>query len=294
MIRHRWYTSLTGGGYYDLANTENFMWLTTGNVEGMGEAKLDDFTRAGALVDGQTYTGYRAQAREVFWPLAIDWALASDWQAAQTLFWSLFKPGVVGRWEVVAPNGTTRTLRCRYVGDSGYAPRVDPSLIGAKVERVGLELVADDPWWRGPARTETWQTSGEAVPFYNTTNTHVFNIMPATASGLRNISNPGDISAWPKYTIQGPVTDLKIWINQPNIYTPNIAAEINVPLGSTLVIDTDPGRQTVTLDGVNAWPQLTRADFAPVTAGGTATIDVSLVGTGSLAMSFEPRYRRAI
>jgi len=67
--------------------------------------------------------------------------------------------------------------------------------------------------------------------------------------------------------------------------------------GAVLVIDTDPTvqRATLTVDGVDTTVtrDLVGVDWRPVPSGGSVSLDVTLIGTGSLVVSFMPRFFRA-
>lgn len=124
------------------------------------------------------------------------------------------------------------------------------------------------------------------------TTDRVFNLMSSSTVDSATVANPGDIDAWPKYTITGPVSEFSATISGGMV-----SATTEVIAGAVLVIDTDPTvqRATLTVDGVDTTVtrDLVGVDWRPVPSGGSVSLDVTLIGTGSLVVSFMPRFFRA-
>lgn len=115
-----------------------------------------------------------------------------------------------------------------------------------------------------------------------------FYLVEASGGTTGQLVNTGDMDAWPTWIVNGPAEAFTAGISGSLI-----AGPIIVPAGKSLVIDTDPLAQTVLLDGVNVWRQLTSADFAPIPPGGSVLAAVTIQGQGSIEAILTPQYRRA-
>lgn len=289
MIRHEWYAP--DAPVFDFTDPQQPFWLTNAAVEGMGYGERQDFVRELASGDGQTYSGSRLRAREVFWPIVFDpGSTGLSMTVWNNIFWGLFRPGAYGLWRVTnTETNTWRELACRLV-DDGYAPDRDP-LLEFRPQRFGMTLVADDPWWKGTPSTRTFGVAQNPVEFYNTTNTHVFNIMSSNTAASATITNTGEVTAWPKFRIDGPIDSFDIGLDGTT--AGRVAGTFTIPNGSSLYIDSDPRRQTIVMNGDNMWPRMSQVGFRSVAPGQDRSIDVQLNGTGALTVTVEPRFYRA-
>jgi hypothetical protein len=102
------------------------------------------------------------------------------------------------------------------------------------------------------------------------------------------MTNPGDVEAYPIWTLTGPLTSASIAIDGRTITVP-----FAVPSGQTLVIDTNPNQLTAIMAGVDKITQLSSADFAPLPVGVDIPIALALAGSGSCEISITPLYYRA-
>lgn len=302
MIQHEWITD--DFGTFDLTNfhgttASDRVFLSDKGIEGLGNPSIDRYGDESPLLDGRVDTGWRARPRQVFWPIVIDADPSiAVWQQQQALWWKTMRPNFTGTWRVTAPDATYRELLLRYENDGGSVYNVDPSQSGLEVH--GITLVADDPWWRGPVVSRTFQTAEDDLPFYAVTTDRVFNLMSANTVANASWSNPGDVAAWPVYRFDGPITSFEIRQTPP---TPFVGADITavytVPAGDWLILNTDPRVQTMTHyfsggGSADVTNELDNAAFFGVgAAAGSQTFYVTLNGAGSLTASFVPRYFRA-
>lgn len=290
-LRHYWLPD--SGGHFDMTDYSGFgVQLRAAAIEGLGNPKQAEFTRQPALLDGQTYSGWRAKPREVFWPVLIN-ADDATWQTLQAAWWETLHPGATGTWEVYnTGTGLSRYLRVRFVEEQDGAYVVDPSVEG--IELHGLVLVADDPWWTSEPVSQTFQSPADVLPFYSSEADRVFNLMPGNTVATAEITNPGQVPAWPVYRFDGPISGFDI-SGQPNLH---IAGDIEVPEDEWLIINTDPRVQTASLFH-SAWTsedvtdQLERAAFAAIPKGTTTETDIQINGSGSMTITIVPRYFRA-
>lgn len=114
-----------------------------------------------------------------------------------------------------------------------------------------LGFRACDPYWQDSAESSSVATIAGTgftwFPFFPLV------LGASDVFAQLTITNLGDVDAWPVVTVIGPGTDLhltNLTTGKDLLLTGNIAA------GSVVVIDTRPGRKTVTIDGVNAFSRL--------------------------------------
>ena len=289
MIGHQW----TGpnGSDFDLTNSPHgHILLSDKGIEGMGSPAAESFTRQSAALAGQRFSGYRVTSRDVFWPIVIN---GSDglWFTKQRAFWDSLPFGEFGVWRVTAPDSSYRELTCRFADDGAGVYNIDPSDQG--VEEFGVSLVADDPYWRGPLVSKSFQTAEETRPFFESEPTHVFNIMSANTVADSSMANPGEIDAWPVWKVQGPATAFSLGAGGPVI-----SADMVIRADQYLQISTDPSVQVARLfTGSSSvlvpFSAFTSIQFARVPRGDSVPIAVILNGSGSVEASFHPGYRRA-
>jgi hypothetical protein len=280
MIRHEWLPDT--GEAWDLSDTRGPVWMTDKGVEGLDFMEVESFTRTSPALAGQWLTGVRPAAREAFWPVVIG---RDDWFSDQRAFWSTLRPGVYGTWRVTAPDATFRELRVRHTPQPS-AYNFDPSVDGIEVR--GVTLVADDPWWRGPAVSQTFGPPAASSSFYST-GAEVLTIGSGFTVANASITNPGDVPAWPRWEIIGPVTAFSVGVG-----TTIVSATLTLDAGETVIIDTDPAAQFATgPDGLIPFSTFTEVGFAEVPSGVSVPLAVTVEGSGTIAVSLSPRFYRA-
>lgn len=293
MIGHLW--EAAGISFYltspGIGEPPPEVWLLNKGIEGLGMPPHQAFTRQTALLDGQSNSGWRAEPREVFWPVLID-ADASTWDDVQTRFWRTMRPNLFGVW-TVSNGDSSRYLNCRYVSDGGAVYSSDPSVSGAEVH--GLNLVADDPWWHTADVSATFQTAETPIDFFNGGIAPDFYIMSGNTIDSASIENPGDVPVWPTYRVDGPVTSFSI---ETDSSEPDVAAEITVLEGEWLIVDTNPTVQTALLyTGPSTYTDVTgdllNYNPRPIGIGLDTEFSIALFGEGSLTISITPSYFRA-
>lgn len=263
-------------------------------VEGLGLPKFNRQTIESAGRDGQRRTGQRsrASARQGYLPILILGNDGDDWHQLSSAWWNSWDPDLPGTLTVTMDDGTARSIDCFLVDDDTYAPQQDPTITGT--EETAVTWIADSPFWYGdPVSSSFVVTSGGATDFFNGGAAPPFNLAAGNQLSSVQFSNTGDIEAWPVYTILGPATAFSITLSGQTV-----SGTITVPAGATLTIDTDPAMQTAiltTTDGTvtNVTPQLSSIGFASIPAGLTVPATVSITGSGTLTISYRPRYRRA-
>jgi hypothetical protein len=192
------------------------------------------------------------------------------------------------------PDGTQRRIRVRYEKGGEEAFEIDPVFYGWA--KYGLYLTAEQPYWEGVGFDPVEWGAAEPVYFFGggtsgPTLGPPFGIAKPTTSGRTSMSNPGDVEAWPVWTIRGPMTSCELGIEGQTVIVPFALAS-----GDVLVIDTRPTAQTAILNGtVDKTPQLGSFGFAQVEPGDDVELTVLTTGTGgSVRVELTPLYEWGI
>jgi hypothetical protein len=155
----------------------------------------------------------------------------------------------------------------------------------------GITLVAEQPFWEGPAVTRAWQAS-EPVPFIGggpSNPTGGLYISSGSTLGSASMPNPGDEPAWPVWLIHGPTVSVSVGVGGRVIEVPFPLAE-----GEQLLIDTAPTAQTaIDSDGVERTAELGQVEFAPVPPGESVDLSLTMVGQGVVEAAITPLWHRA-
>jgi hypothetical protein len=172
-------------------------------AQGLGLLKLTTFTQSQGTRDGQRATGWKADPQTLVLPMkkGYDGWSSASWYDLDKRWWRACQPHLQGTLRVTAPDSSVRTVKLR-VTDDGYTMEDDPSDVPQ--EDFSLSMTADDPWWRGPLQTTPYGVSAVATPFYGGSGYGPpFYIAAGNSSGAQPILNPGDVEAWPVWTIAG-------------------------------------------------------------------------------------------
>ena len=153
-----------------------------------------------------------------------------------------------GTVTVVQGDYAGRQLRCVYESGLDDFPEVS----GSRANPATLIFRAAFPYWQDTSESSVDVAQGES-------ETTWFPFLPlilgaSDAFATFTIDNTGDIPAWPRVTVDGPGQE----VTATNLTTgAHWTVTGDVPAGSTLIVDTRPGRKSVTVDGVNAFDRLT-------------------------------------
>lgn len=191
-----------------------------------------------------------------------------------------------GQLENTGPDGEVRLLTCRY--STGLSMNETKEEAGVVWQRAVIVFrAAEDPYWYAAAPTELDFATGPPPTFFP-----IFPLRLARSSvfGGVIIDNPGDVEAWPIWTITGPGANLTILSNTTG---ESLALDTVLAAGDEVVIDTRPGVKTVTRGGVNLYGDL--ADDASLFAlvDGPNDLVVELDGAteaSAVSLSYRPAY----
>lgn len=261
---------------------------------GVGMPTPQRYTTIRPALPGTRRRGMRMPEREVVWNLAVFTDATAAWWAYDNAFWRTMDPGQTGLWSVTSPaaRGTTitRTLRCAFVDGGDTNIDIDPGMAGFRIYE-GITLVAEDqPLWAGPTVTRTFDNSATAGFFSAPGDNFVIRISPGNTVSRAQIDNPGDVDAYPVYTIVGPTTSVTLGVGPKT--TQYLAA---IPAGEIRVIDTRPGRQSITDQaGNDRIADMGAIAFNnPIQPGKSVPLTINMVGTGAVTVSLDPLYYRA-
>ena len=290
------------GSIWPLTDYSHGVYLGIDGIEGLAKPAYTQWTQASPSVPGQWFRGAVANERKVFWPLEIySDAGSAAWVELERGFWRTMRVGRYGIWSVTGPTNETRTLSCRFVDDGAKAYTYDP--VAAAWSVYGLTLVADQPYWAGEQISKTWKAPAPVDFFNGPGKAAPFNIVSGSTFANAKISNPGDVEAWPVWTIMGNSTSASVGIGSATVQVP-----FTVGPGKALVIDTDPTAQQALLydytpaageapeifaNPVDRTPDLGSAAFAPIPEGEARSLSVALTGGGTVRAAITPLYERA-
>jgi len=275
------------GSEWDLNDWRSGVCLMLDGVTGLHFPQITKYKSTSRAVPGHRNRGWRAESRDVFWPLYVYGDGSEGWKSAYTRFFNTIHPEKSGVWEVTA--GTqTRRLRLTGVFDDDHQFPRDPYLAGWAV--VPVQMEPEQPFWEGDPITVGPFSEPAGVDFIDPVLlAPTYNISPAATFATATIANPGDVDAWLVWTIEGPLTDVVLGVG-------GVTADVPFSLlaGQTLRIDTDPRNISALLNGVDATEQLGLLEFSAVPSGGTAPLSVSASGAGGITAELAPLFFRAI
>lgn len=256
-------------------------------IEGLSMPPHAAWTSASPAQHGQRLRGFRVEPRPCAWTAFVySNESSSQWLTRDADFWRSLQPGKYGTWEVTTEAGR-RSLRCRLddPGDGKFTR--DPAKRGW--QPYDIRLIADDPFWYGQNVTTEWDTTTAAN--FNQWVDGVSVGFLSSANRLEDavMTNPGDVEAWPVWTITGPATTVTVGMTGATIVAPIVLATS----ADVLVINTDPAVQMAWKNGVDVTMQLGTADFAPIPAGQDRKMLLTMTGTGAVSATISTRYYRA-
>lgn len=274
------------GSEWHLTDPSSQVALTPG-LRGLEAPEYDRWTSDAPGLAGSRYRGSRAQSREVFLPVLVRGASSADWLAVRKAWDHSMSPDVEGTLEVVVA-GERRYLPCRWVrSEAGWSR--DPLLAARSV--VGEYLEAGGVYWLGDPIVREWQADGPAADFFMTAD-GVFWITPSNTLGAARMDNPGDVAAWPVWTIHGPCDTASVGVDGGVIEVP-----FALGAGEWLRIDSRPDQQSAVDDtGADRVDDLGAVSFRRVAAGSGAELTLDATGTGAgfaVTAELTPMYRRA-
>lgn len=244
-------------------------------------------------LDGSMFRSSRAAAREIMIPVylyGIDRKTLRDLK--RSLAAALNPKFGYCVLKFMESDSQPRYLRCYYKG--GMEGNEAEDQAGFKWVKYGLQFTAFDPWYYSDEiQVAQWQLGSGSEPF----NPPGVSLLPlklnrgGLASSTIPVVNPGEVEAWPKWEITGPVASFKFTSADGMSF--GIGTGTAVPAGRTLTIDTRPGYKTLTDDqGRNYWPDLDPSPQLWSIAPGRTRVGISVTASSpaSLRLTIRPRF----
>lgn len=273
-------------GYYALAE----------GVSGLGAAPVvlttDPLPRGGVKL-----RHVQPQARTIVWPVHVEGSTHQEfidlWRSLARSFTDTLRygPGIL---DIARPDGRRRQIRVRYqdgwegLGQAGT---------GISWDNAVVSLLAEDPYYYDPTPVTIVRAfegaSDYLSPFPSVSSSQVL--------GDTTLTNPGDVEAWPTWTITGPASSATITnldTAEAFVIDPNATsiAHGNLLLSESVIVVTDPPSVRFS-DGSNwagalNWPSAILWGLPP----GDTAAEFAVAGAGSgssVTISFYPRYETA-
>lgn len=195
----------------------------------------------------------------------------------------------IGRLRVIAPGGDSREIFCRVASGLGVSEVLSEDS-AFYAQRIQATFLAHDPYWYSVGDTAIVYTGDvEAATFFP-----FFPLRLSAGSVFvddNSVNNPGDLDAWPVWTIAGPGSNIVI----TNLTTSQqISLNTTVSGGQSVTIDTRPGAKTVLNDdGTSLFSLMSATSVLFPLVRGDNHIQVAMDSTSassSIRLAFRPRY----
>jgi hypothetical protein len=275
------------GAVIQLSNTSPDMgWFTTSGPAGWGANPVSLVTDPLAN-GGEQVRFIRSEARRITWPLHVYGQTYQQFQQryrrimrAFTMTTQRRAPGIL---TVYLPDGSARFIAAYY--ETGFGGEGGENWLSANPV---LTLYCPDGYWSDVDPITVTRRGGSTVEasFYNP----FINLGQSQTLGATVINNPGEIDAWPTWTITGPMSKITA-VNE----TLGVQFALTTTLTEGQQVRITTNRPTVrgpgdsNLTGKLDWPS---AVLWPLVPGDNA-INFALENASSssqVSMSFYPRY----
>lgn len=298
-------TEAGSGSAYDVADAPGLT-LVGGNGESLALAEASGFTTLGGWDgfdlppyelssttpggwDGGLVNDVRAGIREVYVPLQVHAETTEGLRAIKRQLAAVLNPRNGDTTLIVSHrNGDTRKISGRYTG--GFDGALSDGQ-GTWWQNLGITLLCHEPFWQGPQIIASRFSAGTAPTFFGSPFFPLA-IGAGQAIGSVTISNVGDETAYPVWTVAGPGEDLAVTSGDRSWGIDGAIAD-----GETLTIDTRRGVQTVTdAVGDSHWDRVTPNSDLWALQPGENPVTVAMAATDSgsyIEVAYTPRYLTA-
>jgi hypothetical protein len=276
------------GQQWQLSNTDDHLgYFTTDAIAGWGAVPVEIITDPLSR-GGEDVRHIRAEPRRLTWPLHI---FGDDHLQFLTRYRNLLRaftatthrrtPGVL---RVARPDGTAREIEAFY--EDGFGGEAGENWLFANPV---LTLFCPDGYWRAAEPTIIPRTNAPGRPYLR----RYPQVSSAQVLGAFTATNPGEVDAWPTWTITGPATKV-IAVNTDAGGAFTLTHDL--PPGETITITTNrptvrgPGGRNLT-DALD-WPGAMLWPLVP----GTNQVDVQIHGAGpgsGFTLTFHARFEGA-
>jgi hypothetical protein len=251
-------------------------------VAGLGSPDPERWWRDSPAVDGSFHLGSRIPRGEVTLPVQIREDSSLGWRDTQSAFMRAIDPSGVCYLQIRPSDTTARTVGMRLTAGLSAPYEIDPLVLGHAL--YTLEFATEYPYWAGAAQQYTWTGTSQ---------------IPTSITTGKPVTNPGDVPAWGKWTLNGPWTIAWVGPDAASLVklTGTGLSGSTVPQGDGRIVDTDPRVNAIRvrdLAGADMWIDVTSRVFAPIPAGST-TVRILATGATSVTnyvLDFATNYRQ--
>lgn len=258
-------------------------------VRGLGRPPIELAVEETPLLDGGVVTDAWAPPRLITLPMMILADTEAAFRARVRALLAALSFGQRIELEVGQPDGQRRRIGCHYAG--GLEGDESPDTGDDRWHKAAVTLVAEDPFWYDPTPVTVSVEHGGASTFFPF---FPLALSPATVLGTVTVDNPGDVLAWPSWTITAPATDVQL---SHLDYGEELHLTGTLPSSEVLLIVTRPNETDIVLsDGTDWWDKLVGIPTLWPLRPGPNTVSLVLTGadTGSsITGSFVARYESA-
>lgn len=233
------------------------------------------------------------EQRVITWPLHVysdssHGEFVARWRAVMRAFTCTTRLGP-GWLEIARPDGSARRVAAFY--QEGFEGARG---LGVLSDTAVITLVAEDPYWQDTEPTVIRRAHAVGAPFLDPFPT----VSSSQVLGDTTINNPGDVEAWPEWTITGPASGLTATIATGQSFTldPSATSHGNLLGGEQATIRTDPaqirGPGGEVWTGALNWPGAVLWGLPP----GEHAVTFAVAGSGpgsSIELLFYARYESA-
>ncbi len=177
-------------------------WFTTPGVAGWG-AQPYEITTDPQSRGGESVRHIRPMPGRLTWPLHI-WGdthqqFVDRYRALRRAILMTVHRGIPGVLTVQRPDGTARSVECFY--EEGFGGDAGQNWLSASPV---LTLFCPDGAWKGVDQVVERREFATPVSFFSPFGT----LSSSQVLGQTTVTNPGELNAWPEWTIVGPCTSL--------------------------------------------------------------------------------------
>ena len=284
------------GGVWPMTDPDLPYFALADGISGLGAAPVtlttDPLPRGGVRL-----RHVQPQARTIVWPVRVQCDTHQEfidtWRALGRAWTDTLRygPGIL---DLARPDGRRRQIQVRY--QDGWDGLGQPGT-GITWDTAVMTLMAEDPYFYDPVPVTITRAYGTPADFLSPYPS----VSSSQVLGDTTLTNPGDIEAWPTWSITGPTSGATITNSDTGeafVIDPHATgiAHGDLLLGETVTVTTNPpgvrGPDGSNWTAALNWPSAalwglprgdTNVDFALADAG---------VGS-SVTAQFFPRYETA-
>lgn len=259
------------------ADTVGFFTLAEG-VSGLGAAPVelttDDHPRGGSRL---RHT--QPVSRTIVWPLYVygdtHMEFLGRWRQLASAFTGTSRRKIPGVLEIARPDGTRRRIEVFY--REGFEGRGTKGM-GIASDAAILSLYCEDAYFYDPVAIGEHRgvDPGATMDFLNPYPS----VSSSQVLGATSLTNPGDVTAWPTWTITGPGTEVTVTHSGTGESFTITPASVGGTLAAKdrVIVTTDPPKVT------KYTAEVQTINLGAATAG-TITITFDGQTTGSIAFN---------